>query len=79
MQSPSSFSVQLEPIAGHTAPVFLNHALAFLLRVGRVREEHALVARGFFVFADTARLGTCAGGCGGHGFEVGGHVRDGGG
>ena len=46
----------LEPKAQHAALVKINRRLAVLHRVRRVGEEHTVVARGLFVFADAAGL-----------------------
>lgn len=47
----------LKPKPPHTTPILLHHALAFLLRILRCGEQHALISRGLFVFADAAGLG----------------------
>jgi len=47
----------LEPKARHATPVLVHHTLALLLSVVAGREQHALVASGFLVFAHAARLG----------------------
>ena len=49
-------SVDVEPEPLHTASIFLDHPLAFLLGVITAREEHAFVTGGFLVFAHTAWL-----------------------
>lgn len=46
----------LEPKARHATPVLIDHTVAFLLSIVTAREEHALVARRFFVLAHTAWL-----------------------
>ena len=46
----------LESVARHAALVLLDRTLAVLLRIVALREQHAVVARGFLVFADAARL-----------------------
>lgn len=56
--APSSHDYRsyLEPEPSHTTPVLVDGALAVFLRVGRCREEHALVALGFLVFTYAAWL-----------------------
>ena len=53
---PSSIRSDFEPKPQHAALVKINRRLAVLHRVRRLGEEHAVVARGLFVFADTAGL-----------------------
>jgi hypothetical protein len=48
--------MRLKPKPPHTYFIFLNHGLAFLLRVVGAREEHAFVPGGFFVLAYAAGL-----------------------
>jgi len=48
--------LNLEPEPGHAAPVLVYCRLAILLRVGGVREEHALVALGLLFLAHAAGL-----------------------
>ncbi len=51
---PHSRNLKPEPL--HATPIPLHRALARLLRVRALAEEHAFVALGFFVFADAAGL-----------------------
>ena len=45
-----------EPKPLHTTPIFIHHALAILLRIIAIGEQHAFVAGGFLILADTAGL-----------------------
>ena len=49
-------SLYRKPKPPHTAPVLIHHALAILLRIIAIGEQHAFVSGRFLVFADTARL-----------------------
>ena len=46
----------LKAKARHTALIFGDGILTFLLRIIAIREEHAFVTSGFFVFAYTTGL-----------------------
>ena len=48
--------LDLEPVASHACLVLGDEVGAFLLRIVRCREEHALVALCFLLGADAARL-----------------------
>jgi len=54
--SPALTLREVEPITRHTTPVLPHQIPTRLLRVGGGGEEHALVARGFLVFADATGL-----------------------
>lgn len=45
-----------KPKPPHATPILIHHALAILLRIITIGEQHAFVASGFLVFADTAGL-----------------------
>lgn len=50
-------SSNLEPVSGHTSLVLLNQRLTLCLRgIIGFGEEHAIIPRGFFFFADAAWL-----------------------
>ena len=68
---------QIKPKALHATPVLADVVHARRLRVLGGGEQHALVARGFFLFADAAGLGLVGGvdGVAG-GFVGGGEVVD---
>lgn len=51
-----SSSCQIEAKTRHTTPVLSHQVLASFLWIGGGGEEHAFVAGGFLVFADTAGL-----------------------
>lgn len=46
----------LETISGHAASVLIDEGAAVSLGIGRLGEEHALVALGLFLLANAARL-----------------------
>ena len=67
---------QIKPETLHTTPVLADQVAARGLGVFGGGEQHALVARGLFLFADAAGLGLrCVGG-GVGGFVGGGEVVD---
>lgn len=69
-------SWQIKPKSLHTALVLADQVPARGLRVFGSGEQHALVARGFFLFADAAGLGFVGGvDCAGR-FIGGGEVVD---
>jgi hypothetical protein len=51
-----SCCLYFEPIPSHTILVLAHQTLTIFLRIVGPAEQHTLVARGFLVFADTARL-----------------------
>ena len=67
---------QIKPETLHTTPVLADQVAARGLGVFGGGEQHALVARGFFLFADAAGLGLRGVGGGVGGFVGGGEVVD---
>lgn len=55
----SSTLLYREPKTFHTTPIFIHHALTVLLRIIAIGEQHALVAGGFLILANTAGLFQC--------------------
>lgn len=67
---------QIKPETLHTTPVLADQVPTRGLGVLGGGEQHALVARGFFLFADAAGLGLCCVGGGVGGLVGGGEVVD---